>query len=102
MLHRAGHNTFLDMCQPIHDMGGLTQFAADLPTLAELLRTTEDGCEPERIDPAEAEALVNHLAVAHLRWALGMDRSDVSLGADHLSRRFGEAFAAERSPTSGG
>ncbi len=94
VLHDVGHNSFTDLCGPMWAKGGLTQHAERLANIAELLRTSEDGCTPAHADPADVEAITDHLAVAHVRWILGLDRSDVSLSADWLAARFPRVFGS--------
>lgn len=97
VLRNAGHNAFTDLCQPIRDRGGLMQYADELPSLAAIFQLGEDGCTPDRLDPAKGAALIDHVMVAHLRQVLGMDATDASLREPFLRARFPDALASTRS-----
>jgi len=77
----AGHLVFSDICLIGKDQGGLVQLTKeaglDLPD--DLLRLASDGCEPDKTDPADAFAAIDHFSVAFLRYELGIDAEPVGL-----------------------
>ncbi|HRW38415.1 MAG: alpha/beta hydrolase [Acidimicrobiales bacterium] len=77
----AGHLAFSDICLIGRDQGGLTglveEAGLDLP--ADLLRLASDGCEPDALDPEAGFAPIDHLTVAFLRSAFGIDPEPVGL-----------------------
>jgi dienelactone hydrolase len=104
VLANAGHNAFLDICEPIRAQGGLSQFLDTFPPAAVLVRLGEDGCTDGYADPAATYRVVDHLTVAQLRWVFGLDPSDASLTAEYLDALFPGALARyefEGSPESG-
>jgi predicted dienelactone hydrolase len=77
----AGHLVFSDICLIGKDQGGLVQLTKDagLDLGDELLRLASDGCEPDKLDPADAFAAIDHFSVAFLRYELGIDPEPVGL-----------------------
>ncbi|WP_421121373.1 alpha/beta hydrolase family protein [Aquihabitans daechungensis] len=77
----AGHLVFSDICLIGRDQGGLVQLTkeAELDLGEELLRLASDGCEPEKLDPADAFGAIDHFSVAFLRYELGIDPEPVGL-----------------------
>jgi dienelactone hydrolase len=77
----AGHLAFSDICLIGREQGGLTglvdQAGLDLPD--DLLRLASDGCEEDALDPELAFGLIDHITVAFLRSALGIDPEPVGL-----------------------
>ncbi|HWJ97016.1 MAG TPA: hypothetical protein VNQ33_02585, partial [Acidimicrobiales bacterium] len=63
------------------DQGGLVQLTKDagLDLGDDLLRLASDGCEPDKTDPADAFAAIDHFSVAFLRYELGIDPEPVGL-----------------------
>ena len=88
VLAGAGHNAFTDLCAPIRAQGGLTQFAAQLPAIAPLLRLGEDGCTDGYLDPQTGYDVTNHLVVAQLRWVFGIDPTEASLAPSYVEGQF--------------
>jgi predicted dienelactone hydrolase len=77
----AGHLVFSDICLIGKDQGGLVQLTkeAGLDLGDDLLRLASDGCEPDKTDPADAFAAIDHFSVAFLRYELGVDPEPVGL-----------------------
>lgn len=77
----AGHLVFSDICLIGKDQGGLVQLTkeAGLDLPEDLLRLASDGCEPDKTDPADAFAAIDHFSVAFLRYELGIDPEPVGL-----------------------
>ena len=77
----AGHLVFSDICLIGKDQGGLVQLTkeAGLDLGDDLLRLASDGCEPDKTDPADAFAAIDHFSVAFLRSELGIDPEPVGL-----------------------
>lgn len=77
----AGHLVFSDICLIGKDQGGLVQLTkeAGLDLGEDLLRLASDGCEPDKTDPADAFAAIDHFSVAFLRYELGIDEEPVGL-----------------------
>jgi len=77
----AGHLVFSDICLIGRDQGGLVQLTKDagLDLGDDLLRLASDGCEPDKTDPADAFAAIDHFSVAFLRYELGIDPEPVGL-----------------------
>jgi predicted dienelactone hydrolase len=77
----AGHLVFSDICLIGKDKGGLVQLTkeAGLDLPENLLRLASDGCEPDKTDPADAFAAIDHFSVAFLRYELGIDPEPVGL-----------------------
>jgi dienelactone hydrolase len=95
VLLNAGHNTFTDSCSVIRDAGGL-----DLDALAEatgfpgeLLEFGNNGCTEDYVDPQAVKPVINHLQVAQIRWALGIDPTDEKLTPDFISATFPDVLA---------
>jgi pimeloyl-ACP methyl ester carboxylesterase len=63
----AGHDSFSDACLQIYALGGLDAALGDLAgALGDLTVAGENGCTPESVDPAAAQAVAGHFMVAHL------------------------------------
>ncbi|MCU0269116.1 MAG: dienelactone hydrolase family protein [Acidimicrobiales bacterium] len=92
VLDAAGHNAFTDACAPIRAQGGLLQYADKLPGIEGLLQRGEDGCTEDNLDTQLGYDAVNHLTVAQLRLALGLDETDASLDPTYLEETFPEAI----------
>lgn len=92
----AGHASFIDVCEPIREQGGLQRYAESLPAFAPLLSLADDGCGPDNIDPRQATMYINHVMVAQYRFTMGMDRTAVSLSDEFLQRTFPQAFTPTR------
>lgn len=77
----AGHLVFSDICLIGKDQGGLVQLTkeAGLDLGDDLLRLASDGCEPDKTDPADSFAAIDHFSVAFLRYELGIDAEPVGL-----------------------
>ena len=77
----AGHLVFSDICLIGKDQGGLVQLTkeAGLDLGEDLLRLASDGCEPDKTDPADAFAAIDHFSVAFLRSELGLDEEPVGM-----------------------
>ena len=77
----AGHLVFSDICLIGKDQGGLVQLTkeAGLDLGDDLLRLASDGCEPDKLDPAEAFGAIDQFSVAFLRYELGLDPEPVGL-----------------------
>ncbi len=88
VLSNAGHNASLDLCAPIWARGGLSQFSSRQPALAGYFARAEDGCRPDNLDPSRSYALIDHLCVAYLRWAFGIDGATESMDVEFLERTF--------------
>lgn len=88
----AGHNTFTDACAIIRENGGLDIEAMVEATgfPAELLEFGNNGCTDEYADPAVIRPMINHLQVAHIRWALGIDSNDDALAVSYIEETYGE------------
>ncbi len=86
----GGHNTFTDACAQIRAEGGLDieAFAEATGFPAELLEFGNNGCTDEYVDPAAVWPVINHLQVAHIRWALGIDDDDEALAEAYIERTF--------------
>ena len=84
VLADSGHNPILDICLPVRRQGGLNLSGA----LAFLSALGEDGCVDTYLFPGVATALIRHLAVAHTRWAFGLDQFRDSLDEDFLRQQF--------------
>lgn len=96
VLKGAGHNAFTDICKPIREQGGLSQFADQLAIVAGVFKLGEDGCTEGYLDPVEGYAVINHLTVAQLRWVFGVDPTDASLTAGYLDATFPGTIADYR------
>jgi len=83
----TGHNSFTDLCDAIRSGATLTQLARDagIPIDERLLALAENGCAPTDLEPSDCWAITQHLTVAHLRQALGIDRVAVGLGPEITS-----------------
>ena len=86
----GGHNTFTDACAQIREEGGLDieAFAEATGFPAELLEFGNNGCTDEYVDPAVVWPVINHLQIAHIRWALGIDGDDEALTEAHIEATF--------------
>ena len=93
VLANAGHNAFTDICKPIREQGGLSQFSAQLPIAAVVFKLGEDGCTDGYADPATTYRVVDHLTVAQLRWVFGTDPTDASLAPGYVESLFPGALA---------
>jgi predicted dienelactone hydrolase len=94
VVHGAGHDTFSDLCPAIRTQGGLGQYQASLPpSLAGVLRLA-DGCLPTDLDPQRADALLNQLTIAQLRWAFQIDPDRTNLDPSFLQQTFGDALGS--------
>jgi hypothetical protein len=93
VLANAGHDGFTDICKPIYEQGGLSQFAAQVPILAVVFRLGENGCIAGYADPVATYRVIDHLTVAQLRWVFGLDPSDVSLTNEYVESLFPGALA---------
>ena len=91
----GGHNTFTDACAVIREAGGLDieAFVEATGFPAELLEFGNNGCTEEYVDPTAVWPAINHLQVAHIRWALGIDTSDEALTADYIEETYGALLA---------
>ncbi len=91
----GGHNTFTDACAVIREAGGLDieAFVEATGFPAELLEFGNNGCTEEYVDPTAVWPAINHLQVAHIRWALGIDPSDEALAVDYIKEMFGGLLA---------
>ncbi len=78
----TGHNTFSDTCAVIYEGNDIVQVAIDagFPIPAVLLNLGRNGCESTRVNPRVAWRAIQHLTVAHLREAFGIDAPPVGLG----------------------
>ncbi len=87
VIGNSGHNSFTDLCDAIRSGATLTQLVreARIPIDERLLELAENGCTPNDIDPSDCWAITQHLTVAHLRQAFGIDRSPVGLGPEITS-----------------
>lgn len=88
-IERSGHNSFTDSCDAIRNGASLTQLAraAGFPIDENLLRLGENGCTDAEVDPSEVWAITQHLTVAVLRHAFGLDPVPVGL-APAVGERF--------------
>lgn len=93
----AGHASFIDVCKPIRDLGGLDKYAGQLPSFAPLFKLGDDGCAADNIDPVKAYAFINHVMIAQYRYVFGDDPTDVSLSDAYLKKQFPEAFGGQQS-----
>ncbi len=86
----GGHNTFTDACAQIRAEGGLDieAFAEATGFPPELLEFGNNGCTEEYVDPAVVWPVINHLQVAHIRWALGIDGDDAALAEAYIEATF--------------
>ena len=77
----AGHLVFSDICLIGRDQGGLVQLTkeAGLDLGEDLLRLASDGCEKDKLDPAQAFDVIDHFSVAFLRYSLGLDEEPQGL-----------------------
>jgi len=96
VLAGVGHNAFTDICKPIRDQGGLSQFADQLTSVAGVFKLGEDGCTDGYLDPTKGYAVINHLTVAQLRWVFGLDPTDASLTSAYLDATFPGTIADYR------
>ena len=55
---------------------------AGLAISEQLLALAENGCAASDLDPSECWAITQHLTVAHLRHAFGIDRTPLGLGSE--------------------
>lgn len=83
----AGHNSFTDSCRGIRDLGGLGVLESVLG--GEQVARAEDGCVPGDLEPEAAQAILNHITVAHLA---------ATFGDDDAARSLDEAVLADISP----
>jgi predicted dienelactone hydrolase len=80
----AGHNSFTDQCEIIHDGNDIIAaaqliFGAAFPeSLAALAR---DGCLPENLAPSEFWSVTQHYTVAHLRRVFSLNEEPRGLTA---------------------
>ncbi len=93
VLANAGHDAFIDICEPIRAQGGLSQFTAEYPILETVVRLAEDGCVDGFADPAATYELIDHLVVAQLQWVFGLDPTDASLTPDYVDSLFPGALS---------
>jgi dienelactone hydrolase len=84
LIGQSGHNSFTDSCDAIRGGASLTQLARDagFPIDERLLELGENGCGEQDADPRLIWSISQHLIVAHLRHALGIDPQPVGLGSD--------------------
>lgn len=77
----AGHLVFSDICEIGREQGGLSGLVkqAGLNIPDNLLRLAKDGCGPKDLRPPKAFPAIDHLSVAFLRNALGIDREPIGL-----------------------
>ncbi|MGI9601302.1 MAG: alpha/beta hydrolase family protein [Acidimicrobiales bacterium] len=75
VLDNAGHNSFTDACEPIYEIGGLSQVAEALGLPQNLVALGEDGCVPDAgfTEPTEFFALLNHLTLSHVAAVFELD-----------------------------
>jgi len=90
IIENSGHNSFSDICTAIRSGASLTQLARDagFPIDPNLLALGENGCAESDAEPRDVWSISQHLTVAHLRHAFGID--DPAVG---LSATIGDAFA---------
>ncbi len=83
-IERTGHNSFTDLCDAIRSGASLTQLVRDagIPIDEQLLELAENGCAPADLNPSDCWAISQHLTVAHVRQAFGIDRVAVGLGPE--------------------
>ena len=53
----------------------------------------DDGCTDGYLDPATAYRVIDHLAVAQLRWVFGLDPTDASLTTEYVESLFPGALS---------
>ncbi|MDH3753457.1 MAG: prolyl oligopeptidase family serine peptidase [Acidimicrobiia bacterium] len=63
-IENAGHNSFTDSCQGILELGGLSSLEALIGP--EQVARADDGCLDRFVPPDQAQAVMNHVTVAHL------------------------------------
>ncbi len=95
VIKNAGHFSFGDFCKPIQDLGGVTQFAGQIPVPERVLRAGSDGCVPENLDAEKAYDVIDHLTVAQLRNVFGIDAAQAaaSLERSYLDEQFPDTLA---------
>ncbi len=81
LLGGAGHLAFSDLCEVGASDGGLIALAdlLGVPIPANLVPLATDGCIDPVLPATEAWPAIQHVVVAHLRAALGIDRTDAAL-----------------------
>lgn len=84
VIEQTGHNSFTDLCDAIRSGATLTQLVRDagIPIDERLLELAENGCAPTDLNPSDCWAITQHLTVAHLRQAFGIDHAPVGLGPE--------------------
>jgi predicted dienelactone hydrolase len=82
----AGHLAFSDLCPVGRDEGGIVQMAVDagMDVPEPLVQLGSDGCTPEELPAEEAWPIIDHVTVAFLRYALGLDPEPVGLDATSI------------------
>jgi predicted dienelactone hydrolase len=93
VMRGAGHGSFSDLCVPIRERGGHGHLVLQLPAIATPLVLSQNGCTNGDLDPIRGYALMNQLAIAHLRWSFGVDSTRTSLDPEFIRRTFGDALA---------
>jgi len=91
----AGHASFIDVCKPIRDQGGLEKYATKLPAFAPLFKLGDDGCGAGNVDPTEAAQLINHVMIAQYRYVMGKDPTAAALSDPYLRATFPTAFGSQ-------
>jgi len=95
VLENAGHNTFTDSCAVIRDEGGIPvdelSEATGFPPA--LLEFGNNGCTEDYVDPDVVKPVIDHLRIAHIRWAFGIDETDEQLQPAFVSDTFPNLLA---------
>lgn len=92
VLAETGHVIYTDSCEGIQKQGGLDKVADALGLSRDSIeiQLAADGCLPSDGPVAPRQAAWNHLEVAQLRWAFGIDAAvaDASLQRSYLDATF--------------
>jgi len=90
VIKNAGHFSFGDFCEPIQTLGGVTQFARQIPVPEGVLQSADDGCLPSNLEAETAYGVIDHLTVAQLRNVFGIEapQAAASLERSYLDQQF--------------
>ena len=84
IIPHMGHNAFSDSCLSIQSGNDLISAVKQigLPVPAQLLDLAQNGCRPGDLDTREGWAIIQHLTVSQLRYALHLPGASQSINMD--------------------
>ncbi len=94
VLAGTGHQVFTDLCEPLSGRAGLAAVVEAAPELSDLATRLDDGCLVPSPAIGTAAEVIDHLDTAMLRWALGLDATEVSLDPAYVEGLFPGALGS--------